>query len=121
MHDMRITSIPMIKHLNDIQPIQTSHGCGLKQVLLATGETPTNITQIAVTTLKQGETAEKHCHQTMEEYFFVLDGNLCITIGDRGETCRPGDFIRVNVAVPHSLEALTNCRIMTIGCAVGEE
>lgn len=90
-------------------------------MLIAPDETSTNITQIAVTTLKQGEIAEKHSHQTMEEFFFILEGRLRITIGECDKICQSGDFIRVKASTPHSIKALTECRMMTIGCAVDSE
>ena len=59
----------MLKHLNDIEPVATSHGVGQKRVLLSKAETETGLTQIAVTRLKAGEVAEEHIHETMEEEF----------------------------------------------------
>ena len=43
------------KHLTDVLPEPTSHYIGVKQVLLANGETSTAVTQIAKNTLKAGE------------------------------------------------------------------
>ena len=62
-----------MKHrlLHEIIPVTTSHGCGTKRVLLAKEDTQTNLTQIAVTGLKQGERSEMHVHPTMEEVFLI--------------------------------------------------
>ena len=50
----------MLKHLNDIEPVATSHGVGLKRVLLSKAETEAGLTQIAVTRLKAGEACARN-------------------------------------------------------------
>ena len=63
----------MIRSLNDIEPINTSHGAGKKRVLLASNESGCSLTQIAVTDLAAGEVATAHVHPDMQEGFYVLD------------------------------------------------
>lgn len=108
----------LIKHLSSIHQIPTSHSSGLKQVLLSNEETDNKITQIAITQLKQGETAEEHCHPDMVECFFVLSGNLQVKINNATYKCTENDFIMVDCNERHELKALTDCRFMTIGCAI---
>ena len=88
----------LIKHLSSIHQVPTSHFCGLKQVLLSNEETNSKITQIAITQLKQGETAEEHCHPDMEEFFFILDGVMRIKVDNKSYDCVRGDFIILNSA-----------------------
>ena len=85
----------MLKHLKDILPRLTSHGVGEKRVLLSAGETETAVTQIAVTTLHAGETANGHSHATMEEYFFFLHGEAALTIDGERTACHEGDFVQI--------------------------
>lgn len=108
----------LIKHLSSIHQVPTSHSCGLKQVLLSNEETNTQITQIAITRLKQGETAKEHFHPNMLECFFIISGNLQIKINDTVYQCAENCFIMIDCNENHELQALTDCRIMTIGCAI---
>lgn len=107
-----------IKHLKDVGCVKTSHGCGEKRVLMAKNQTETDVTQVAVTQLKAGESVEEHTHDTMEEMFFVLDGSVAITADGAEEICRKNDFIHIKARTPHSLKALSDVRLMTVGCAV---
>lgn len=106
--------------LSDISPIPTSHSCGEKKVLFLGKDFGSHITQIAVTALSEGEKVPEHAHPTMEEFFLARKGQLRITVGDEVYTCAADDFIYVPAAVRHSIEALTNSEILTIGCAVGD-
>ncbi len=108
----------LIKQLSSIHQVPTSHSCGLKQVLLSNEEANSKITQIAITQLKQGETAEEHCHLDMLECFFIISGNLQVKINGAIYQCTENDFIMVDCNERHELKALTDCRFMTIGCAI---
>jgi len=108
----------LIKHVSSIHQVSTSHSCGLKQVLLSNDETNSNITQIAITMLKQGETAEEHCHPDMLECFFIVSGDLQVKINGAVYQCTENDFIMIDCNEKHELKALTDCRFMTIGCAI---
>lgn len=108
----------LIKHLSSIQQVPTSHSCGLKQVLLSNEETNSNITQIAITMLKQGDTADEHSHPDMLECFFIVSGKLQIKINGTAYHCTENDFIMIDYNERHELKALTDCWFMTIGCAI---
>ena len=117
----KITNKIEIKHLKDVGCVKTSHGCGEKRVLMAKDETETDVTQVAVTQLKAGECVEEHTHDTMEEMFFVLEGSVAIRADGAEEICRKDDFIHIKARTPHSLKALSDVRLMTVGCAVKEK
>lgn len=108
----------MKKSLNDIIPIATSHKAGLKRVLLAANESGCAITQIAVTDLQTGEVAAAHNHQDMQEGFYVLSGELEIVLDGVVEHCKAEDFVWVKYGTSHELRAVTDARVMTIGCAL---
>lgn len=108
----------IVRNINDIVAISTSHGCGQKKVLLANDESRAPVTQIAITRLAKGTSVEKHTHPTMEEYFFLLYGLLKVTICGSETILTEGGFIQIEAGCEHSLEASTDCRLMTIGCAV---
>lgn len=108
----------MKRTLNDIEPIATSHKAGMKRVLLAANESECPITQIAITDLKAGEIAEAHVHKDMQEGFYVLSGELDIDMDGETEHCKAEDFEWVKCGISHELRAITNVRVMTIGCEI---
>lgn len=106
----------MKKSLKDIVPIATSHKAGLKRVLLATNESECPITQIAITDLRAGEVVAAHIHEDMQEGFYVLSGELYIVLDGTVEHCKTEDFVFVKFGTSHELRAVTDVRVMTIGC-----
>lgn len=108
----------LIRKLSDIVPISTSHGVGQKRVLLSGNESGCPLTQIAITDLKAGEKASAHIHPDMQEAFYVLDGELEIQLDGVSTICRKETFIYVDKGTNHKLKAISDCRIMTIGCEI---
>ena len=108
----------MKRSLTEIHPVLSSHKVGMKRVLLAADESGCAITQIAVTDLKAGEVAEVHCHEDMMEGFYVMSGMLDMVLDGEVEHCKEEDFVWVGCGVRHELRAVTDVRMMTIGCAL---
>lgn len=108
----------MKKSLLDIYPIVTTHRIGQKYTLLTSNETSTPLTQIAVTRLKAGEASEEHLHPTMEEFFLFQKGEAIMTVDKERITCSSGDFVSIPANTLHSLKAITDIEIITIGCAI---
>lgn len=108
----------MKRSLHDIQPIPSSHKVGLKRVLLAAEESSCAITQIAVTDLRAGDVAEVHVHEDMMEGFYVMNGELDMVLDGEVKHCKEGDFVWVRCRTRHELRAITDVRMMTIGCAL---
>lgn len=108
----------MKKNLTNISPTLTIHGIGEKRVLLANDETPTLLTQIAITKLKAGEESDMHKHPTMEEYFLIRKGKVIVNINNQQTVCETDDFIKIPTDTLHSLRAITDTEILTIGCAM---
>lgn len=106
----------MKRSIKDIIPVVTSHKAGMKKVLLAANESECPITQIAITDLKAGEIAEAHIHHDMQEGFYVLSGELDIVLDGAVEHCQSEDFVWVTCGTSHELRAITDVRVMTIGC-----
>ena len=88
----------------------------MKRVLLAANESGCAITQIAVTDLKAGEVAEAHVHEDMMEGFYVMSGVLDMVLDGEVEHCKAEDFLWVESGTSHELRAITDVRMMTIGC-----
>lgn len=110
----------MKRSLSSIHSIPSSHKVGMKRVLLAAEESGCAITQIALTDLKAGEVAEAHVHEDMMEGFYVMSGMLDMVLDGEVEHCKEGDFVWVRCGVRHELRAVTDTRIMTIGCRIDE-
>ena len=108
----------MKKSLREIQSVITSHAVGEKRVLLSRRESGCNLTQIAVTDLKAGEVALAHIHPDMQEGFYVLEGDLYVMLNDTIQHCHKDDFVYVESGTAHELHAITNVRVMTIGCEI---
>ena len=111
-----LESISVKKTLEDIIPIATSHKAGMKRVLLAANESGCPITQIAITDLHAGEVAAAHIHDDMQEVFYVLSGELDMVLDGTVEHCKAEDFVFVKYGTSHELRAVTDVRVMTIGC-----
>lgn len=107
--------------ISDISPIPTSHDCGRKKVLFLGKDFHSPVTQIAVTSLSEGETVPEHIHPTMDEFFLVRKGTLTVCAGGNKECCREDDFIYVPAGTTHSLKATTCSEILTIGCETEAE
>lgn len=107
----------MLKHLDQIPSLPTSHGVGLKRVLLSGDETETAVTQIAVTRLAEGEVAAEHLHESMEEFFYFLKGEAVVCVDGRELLCREGDFLRVECGSRHSVLAKSEVEMLTVGVA----
>lgn len=108
----------MKRSLRNISPVITSHAVGQKKVLLSRSEAGCNLTQIAVTDLKAGEVALAHIHPDMQEGFYVLEGDLDVTLNDETLHCHKDDFVYVESGTAHELLAITDVRVMTIGCEI---
>ena len=108
----------MIRKLQDITPVSTSHGVGMKRVLLSSNESDCSLTQIAVTELKAGEVATAHVHPDMQEAFYVLEGDIEVVLDGKPVTCSQDTFVYVNKCTSHELKPITDARIMTIGCVI---
>lgn len=108
----------MIRHLQDIQPVITSHAVGNKRVLLSNNESGCSLTQIAVTELKAGEVAVAHIHFDMQEAFYVLEGKVEVILDGEHTTCIKDTFVYVDRCTSHEVRAKTDSCIMTIGCVI---
>lgn len=86
--------------------------------MLSSSESGCLITQIAITDLKAGEIAEAHIHSDMQEGFYVIKGNLDIVLNGIIEHCKAEDFVYVEKSTSHELRAITDVRVLTVGCEI---
>lgn len=102
--------------LNDISAVPTSHKAGMKRVRLSARESGCALTQIAITDMKAGEIADAHFHADMQEGFYVLSGELDFILDGAVEHCTAEDFVYVKDGASHELRAITDVKVLTIGC-----
>lgn len=85
---------------------------------MAAEESGCAITQIAVTDLNAMEVVEAHVHEDMMEGFYLMNGELDMVLDGEVEHSKEEDFVWVECGVSHELRAVTDVRMMTIGCEV---
>lgn len=108
----------MHRHLNDIKPAGTSYEMGLKRVLLSSRESGCSITQIAVIELQAGEKSAQHIHPDLQDAFFILEGEIDITIDGQVNHCKAEDFVFVEHLKSYELHAITHVRMLAMGCVI---
>ena len=108
----------MQRHLHDISPLGTSYEMGLKRVLLSANESGCSITQIAVLELKAGERSAQHIHPDLQDAFFILSGEIDITIDGQVHHCQAEDFVFVEHLKSYELHAITDVRMLAMGCVI---
>ena len=108
----------MHRHLHDITPASTSYEMGLKRVLLSANESGCSITQIAVIELKAGEESAMHIHPDLQDAFYILDGELDVTINGTVHHCKKDDFLFVEQLNTYQLRAITDVRMLAMGCVI---
>lgn len=115
---MKIKNDYFVRNIENVIALTTSHGNGTKKILLDTDETTTNITQIAYTNLLCGDVINEHMHPSMEECFFVMEGQIRFCIGKDSFILEEGSFIRISAGIMHALEILQTSLLLTIGIAI---
>ncbi|MEM0970241.1 MAG: cupin domain-containing protein [Verrucomicrobiota bacterium] len=106
-----------IRHLRDLPCRQVSHnGAISKQVYLHSGECPP-LQQVAVATLKSGDSAPAHLHEDMAEVFFVESGQLTIIIDHEVYRIEADGMILIEPGELHELrnEGSEPCRLRYFG------
>lgn len=108
----------MKRNLHDTPQLSTSYEMGLKRVLLSANESGCSITQVAVIELKAGEHSAKHIHPDLQDLFFILEGEIDITIDDQVHHCGKEDFVFVEHLKSYELHAITDVRMLAMGCVI---
>ena len=108
----------MQRKLNEIQPASTSYEMGLKRVLLSANESGCSITQIAVIDLKAGEESAMHIHPDLQDAFYILDGELEVTINGKVHTCKKDEFVFIEHLNTYQLKAISDVRMLAMGCVI---
>ena len=94
-----------------VEAISTAHGIGVKKILLRKGESNSNLTQIAYGSLEPEEEVEIHRHQTMEEYFFFLDGKGIYNVDGENVELEKGVFVRIPANTDHAMKCTGTAKL----------
>jgi mannose-6-phosphate isomerase-like protein (cupin superfamily) len=108
----------LIKNLADLIWIDTKHVGVQKKVCFAGEELLSKVTQVAYTELETGKEVAIHHHDTMEEVFFIIDGNLEFNINGKIILAGTQSVIRIPVNCDHSLKSITSCRFLYFGIEI---
>lgn len=98
--------------------VKTAHLAGSKKVLFSGAEVDSSLTQFAFGFLPGGETVEKHAHDTMEEFFYFINGHGEYLLGQERIIVRKGVTVRVPPGVLHELQAQEDLHFIYFGIAV---
>ena len=111
----------MIRHVNDISVQTTSHAAGMKKVLLAANESGCSITQIAVMQYKAGDVTHPTIHPDLQDNFYILSGEVEVTLDKETTRCEAGHFIFVPYGTSCELHAITDVEMLAMGCVIEAE
>lgn len=87
-----------------VEAVSTAHNIGVKKILLRKGESKSNLTQIAYGSLHPGEEVAMHKHETMEEYFFFLEGNGVYRVDEENVELEKGVFVKIPANTEHAMK-----------------
>lgn len=105
----------LLRHVDEIAPVATSHGVGIKRVIATQDQVGKLVTQIARTLLLKGEEVEEHVHPTMDEHFFFLEGECHVAVAGKCHLCEAGDYLFIPASNEHSIKVISNTVMITIG------
>jgi len=91
-------------------------GPGFRKIRSALGVTAFGINAIV---LPPAYATNPHHHETQEEVYIVLDGEIEITLGGEPRTLGPGGIARVDAATVRSLRNLSDSAEATYICVGG--
>lgn len=112
-----------MQQLESVPFRKTSHGTS-KQQLMEPFSVHPNLAGISVATLQPGQSIERHAHGSMHEFFYVLSGNVDITVESTGKAACPRDcFFHAAPGEVHSFEIAANApsemKMIVIGLTTG--
>lgn len=96
---------------------------GTLMTVKATGETTNQGFALIEQVLPAGFAPPPHIHQTEDEAFYILEGNLTFTCGDRTLNATPGSFVYLPRGIVHSFTVAAEqpARLLQINTPTGLE
>ncbi len=97
--------------LEDQKPFTTKDGSTIRVILDRANASAQN-QSLAEATLKAGVSAERHYHRVSEEFYFILDGEGEMHLGDDRQVVGRGDAIVIPPGAWHFIAARTDLRLL---------
>lgn len=93
----------------------TAHAAkNVKKVILNKEQIP-SLLQAAIGELKKSQIIETHSHETMNEFFYLINGKLHFEINSESFSVEAGDSILVKKTKLHSLLAVEDSTFLYFG------
>ena len=93
---------------NDLAFVNANHSVGKKKVFFSNDSLPNALTQIAYGKLEPFEETEVHMHETMWEYFYILDGEGQFIVNNQLFNVNAGSVIEISPNERHNQRAGAN-------------
>ncbi|RAQ98123.1 cupin domain-containing protein [Thermogemmatispora tikiterensis] len=112
---------PLIRARETVPLEPTRHGA-LKRVLLHREEALSTLCFVNEVEVAPGESIHSHAHETMQEVFYLLEGEGLMTLGEQSLTVREGDCLLVPPLLPHEITNAGSLplRFLCFGIAVDQ-
>jgi quercetin dioxygenase-like cupin family protein len=107
-------------NISEIEFTESSHLGQLKKVIFRHSEMISPVTQVAYTELLAGEVIEEHSHDSMEEVFFVLEGNCEFCLNGVPQGLTKDAVIKIAPKIRHKLKAITDTKLYYFGVSTIE-
>jgi len=105
-------------NLNNIEAEPTSHFVGQKYVFIREAENFSKLTQAALGIITKEDIVLPHLHDTMDEYYYFLEGDAVFFLGKERLTIEPNTFVYVPSGVIHFLTTESITKFFYFGIAV---
>ncbi len=103
------------KNISEIEFTKSSHPGQLKKVIFTGSEMTSSVTQVAYAELLAGEIIDEHLHESMEEFFLILDGQCEFCLNGVSHILFKDSVIKIAPKIKHKLQALTDTKFYYFG------
>jgi quercetin dioxygenase-like cupin family protein len=76
-------------------------------LFLIRAENTNGVMSLAEAVVRRGQEPPRHVHHREDEYFYVLEGEMTVRVGDRSFTAAPGTVVFLPRGVPHGFTVET--------------
>lgn len=100
---LKVKNQLIVKYSSKNSIIPTSHNIGKKEVFVTKDQCEAPLMQAAKGFLLKAEEIPFHFHPTMEEFFYILHGEINFVVNGKSYLLTKGDFIKIPAKSLHSL------------------
>ncbi|WP_052889870.1 cupin domain-containing protein [Thermogemmatispora carboxidivorans] len=92
-----------LRRAREAVPLEPTRHGALKRVLLYREEALSTLCFVNEVEVAPGETIHSHAHETMQEVFYLLEGEGQMRLGEQSLTVKEGDCLLVPPLLPHEI------------------